>query len=534
MKEPKRIELSEPETAGLLKRLSEGALREEDVEALGAIVESWMWLTRAVREKTVSIKELQKLIFGAQSEKTETVLKQKARGWKNRERTGKEKPKGHGRNGAEVYTEAERVFTQCEGLAAGDRCPKCDKGKLRSCTPSRIVCVKGQAPLPATVYEQECLRCNLCGAWFKARLPPEAQGPKYDPSAGSMIALLRYGGGFPHHRLEGLQANLGVPLPSSTQWDIVNEMSRDLRPVFDEMNHQAAGAELFHNDDTSGRILDLEKEIAEEADAARRAGKKTRTGVFTSGILAKIGGRKIALFFTGRKHAGENLSAVVARRPEGLSPPIHMCDALSRNAPKAFRRLLAHCLCHGRRNFVKLIEDFPEHVRHVLETLRDVYRNEALAARRKMSDAERLAFHQKHSESIMDTFFDWLNAQIDGKIVEPNSGMGKAILYMIDHWEALTLFLSVPGAPLDNNICERALKVVIRHRNNSLFYKTEHGAEVGDLFMSLIHTCRLNGVNAFKYLTAIQQHAGHIAAAPADWMPWNYQETMAALCPDTP
>jgi transposase len=62
---------------------------------------------------------------------------------------------------------------------------------------------------------------------------------------------------------------------------------------------------------------------------------------------------------------------------------------------------------------------------------------------------------------------------------------------MLKHWEKLTLFLRHPGPPLDNNICERALKKAILHRKNALFYKTVNGAHVGDVFMSLIYTCEL-------------------------------------------
>jgi hypothetical protein len=143
-----------------------------------------------------------------------------------------------------------------------------------------------------------------------------------------------------------------------------------------------------------------------------------------------------------------------------------------------------------------------------------------------MSKEDRLLFHQKHSGPIMEEFFKWLNAQLDEKRIEPNSRMGGAINYMINHWEALTLFLRVPGAPLDNNVVERGLKMAIRHRKNSLFFKTERGALVGDLFMSLIHTCRLNGINAFTYLTSIAQHPEKVAAAPADWLPWNYHDPL--------
>jgi hypothetical protein len=82
---------------------------------------------------------------------------------------------------------------------------------------------------------------------------------------------------------------------------------------------------------------------------------------------------------------------------------------------------------------------------------------------------------------------------------------------------------------LDNNICEQALKMAIRHRKNSLFYKTHNGAMVGDTFMSLIHTCNLCGANPFDYLNALQRYASELAANPELWMPWNYKDTIRTL-----
>lgn len=527
MKEPKRFDLPESEAEELIQRLAAGRLKQKDYAVLGAMVKSWLWLSRVVRDTKISIQELKKLLFGAKTEKTSKVLKQKAGNETSKRPGSKRKTKGHGRNGSAAYTGAERVLIACSEVCAGDRCPRCEKGKLYGYDPSEIVCIRGQAPIQAKVYEQERLRCNLCGAWLKAPTPAEAAGPKYDPSSAAMMAQLHYGCGFPFNRLEDLQKNLGVPLPSSTQWDVIHGLFHQAQPIFDELNRYAAGGELFHNDDTTGRVLALEKQIAEELEACRAQGKKDcRTGVFTTGIISVVEERRIALFFTGRKHAGENLSGLLEQRPEELPTPIQMCDALSRNAPKGFRRLLGNCLCHGRREFIKLIEDFPDQCRHVLETVRDIYQNEALSKEQSMSKEDRLLFHQKHSGPIMEEFFKWLNAQLDEKRIEPNSRMGGAINYMINHWEALTLFLRVPGAPLDNNVVERGLKMAIRHRKNSLFFKTERGALVGDLFMSLIHTCRLNGINAFTYLTAIAQHPEKVAAAPADWLPWNYHDPL--------
>jgi hypothetical protein len=339
-----------------------------------------------------------------------------------------------------------------------------------------------------------------------------------------MIALLRYGSGFPWNRLADLEASLGIPLPVATQCEIVVEAAATMQPAMEELIRQAAQGEVLHNDDTSMPVLALRNAGLghDEGDAVER------TGVFTSGIVSTAQKRTIALFFTGRQHAGENLADVLQRRAAELAPPIQMCDALSRNLPKLPENLeviVGHCLAHARRRFVEVTPNFPEECRHVLEQLGEVYSNDDQARERGMMPEERLRFHQQHSAPVMEELRAWLNTRFAEKKVEPNSGLGMAIRYLLKHWERLTLFLRQPGAPLDNNICERALKRAILHRKNSLFYKTENGAHVGDLFMSLIHTCELCGANPFDYLTELQRHAAELARNPSRWMPWNYRET---------
>jgi transposase len=407
----------------------------------------------------------------------------------------------------------------------GDLCPECRVGKVyRQKQPKTLIRIVGQPPLQATVYEMEQLRCNGCGEVFVAETPGAAGEEKYDESAVAMIAQLRYGSGVPFKRLERLEGNLGIPLPAATQWEVAEERAGWIRPAYDELIRQAAQGEVVHNDDTGMRILKLAREPAPEG--------KQRTGVFTSGIVSRVGAGLIALFFSGCKHAGENLAEVLKRRAPGLAPLIQMCDALSRNTPKlseGVRLLLAYCLAHGRRHFVDVAENFPEECRYVLETLGGVWYNDELARKRCLSPEERLLFHQEHSGPLMETLQEWMEAHLAEHKTEPNSGLGKAIQYMLRHWTPLTLFLREPGAPLDNNLVERALKKAILHRRNSLFYKTMNGAEVGDLFMSLIHTCELNGANSVDYLTELQRHAEELKRNPAEWMPWNYRQTLARL-----
>jgi hypothetical protein len=348
----------------------------------------------------------------------------------------------------------------------------------------------GQVPLAATIYSLERLRCGACGQVYTAQ-EPEGVGPeKYDETAAAMIAQLKYGSGTPFYRLEQLQGQLGIPLPAATQWEVVEEAAELLKPARDELIRQAAQGEVVHNDDTSMRVLRLVREPSDE-----------RTGVFTSGIVSTSQGWKIALYFTGRQHAGENLADVLKQRAQHLGPPIQMFDALSRNVPKfaaGVEILLANCLAHGRRQFVEVAANFPDQCRYVLETLGQVYGHDAEARERGLKPEERLQFHQEHSGPVMEKLHGWLEAQFAERKTEPNSGLGKAITYLLRHWRPLTLFLRQAGAPLDNNIVERALKRTVLHRKNSLFYRTLNGAEVGDLFMSLIHTCQLCDANSLR------------------------------------
>lgn len=384
----------------------------------------------------------------------------------------------------------------------------------------------GQAPLGATVYKLQRLRCRLCDTVFTASLPAAvASLPKYDSSCASMIALLRYGNGMPHFRLEGLQASLYVPLPDATQWDIVSKAVPAPRVVFEELIRQAAQAPLLHSDDTPMKVLSLMAERARaEADGVKPAAK----AINTSGIVAVLQQHKVVLFFTGHAHAGKNMERVLAHRAQELAPAMQMCDALAANVAGEFKTILANCMTHGRRQVADVAEQFPEAARYVIEALAKVYEHDAKCRQEQLSAEQRLSFHQEHSQPVMEELERWMNEQFDKHLVEPNSGLGKALRYLLKHWQELTLFLRKAGAPLDNNLCERALKRAILHRKGSMFYKTVKGAEVGDIYMSLIHTCRLCDVNPFEYLNALQHHAQDVISRAALWLPWNYREQLAA------
>ncbi|MFQ5601356.1 MAG: IS66 family transposase [Candidatus Krumholzibacteriia bacterium] len=538
---PARRELKLEELQAIVERTESGPLAAEDRETLKAAVETLAFVTQELERKQVSIQRLRKLLFGPSTEKTSQVVGEvcaspgaadEAAGPPGR--GGAEKPKkkrkGHGRNSAAAYRGAEKVKIAHESLRGGERCPKCGQGKVYvQAQPAVLVRVVGMAPLRATVYERERLRCNLCGEVFTAREPPGVGEAKYDETAAAMIGLLKYGCGLPFNRLERLQRGMGIPLPAATQWETVERAAEALTPAYAELVRQAAQGEILHNDDTTMQILELTGKRRRRAIEEGQVEPDQRTGIFTSGIVSADAGRLIALFFTGRKHAGENLARVLAARAAELEAPIQMCDALSHNTAGDFETILASCTSHARRRFVDVATSFPQECRHVLETLREVYRNDSAARERGMSPEERLRLHQSQSGPLMETLKEWLEEQFEQRKVEPNSPLGDAIDYMLKYWHELTLFLREPGAPLDNNICERALKKAILHRKNALFYKTENGARVGDLFMSLIHTAELCDADPFDYLVALQRHHQRVQLDPAAWVPWNFQETLALL-----
>ena len=520
-----QIQLSEEEINALLKRVKANALQEGDYEIIKSMTDAIITLGQALDNKATSIKRLLAMLFGPKTEKKDEILKDNEPEEKDKKPPTpkpEKKKEGHGKIPASSYTGADRKFISHEKLKPKDSCPLCLNGKVYPIKkPGIAIYLKGQPPIDVTIYELEKLRCNLCGEVFTAAAPENITGKYYDETARAMMAILKYGYGFPWYRLEKLQESLGIPLPASNQWEKTEAQADLIYPAFDELKYQAAQGEVFHNDDTTMKILDLIQEN-------KTRDKDERTGIFTSGIISKIDeGKRIAIFYTGRNHAGENIASLYEMRGKEKDPPIQMCDALSRNMSSEFIFILFHCLTHSRRSFVEVIESFPDECRYVIEILAEVYHIDAKAKKKNMTPDQRLAFHQVHSGPKMNALRSWLDTQIQDKLVEPNSGLGKAITYMIKHWKELTQFLKVPGAPLDNNICEQGLKRCILHRKNSLFYRTEHGAYIGDMFMSLIHTCNLMNTNAFDYLVALQKNSAELFKEPSQWMPWNYEASIA-------
>jgi hypothetical protein len=419
-----------------------------------------------------------------------------------------------------------------EELAVGQRCPVCGQGTLYALPPGVEMRLDGHALLSAIRYELEKLRCSACGQIFTAPLPEEAGTEKYSARARAVLTVGRYYLGLPLYRLAGYQQMLGVPVPDATQWDQIEAVGDCAYRVFEQMEHEAAQGALIFHDDTAVRILALIQENSTIFAAAQTQGVSSpteRTGMHTTALVVKVGEHTAILYYSSRRHAGENLQGLLDQREAGLAKPLAMSDALPSNAVADESRLIrCHCLAHGRRKFSDLEAVFPQECQVVLQVLSQVFDHDEQARQAQLSPQARLAYHQAQSQPLMEALKQWLATQMDDHLVEPNSALGKALVYMQKHWETLTRFLSVPGAPLDNNLAERALKLFIRQRKNSLFYKSEHSAYIASVLTSLIATCLYAGVNAVEYLVALQEHRTEVFADPAAWLPWAYASSRAS------
>ena len=570
MKAPEPIEIEEAEVERLIEQAQQGQLDAAAQKRIVPLLRTLLWLQRTLLETRISLAKLKKILFGKRTEKPPRKPPQPPDGSpgsggdcggesdrpsdaglpgaeaghardgkqsdtqtdaqaQSGEQTGvgndgqKLTPRpGHGRLGAADYPGAERVLCTHDRYQAGDRCPECTCGRLHRSRPLVRLRFTGQPLAQVTHYELEQLRCGACGALFVAHMPPAAGQETYDVSLKVNLSVAHYHLGLPFKRIESFQQLAGMPLPDATQWELVEQVTDSVYPPFEYLKRLGAQQPLVYQDDTGARILSL---IAKnQADPPPE-----RKGMYTT-VLRFEGEQSICLYFTGRQHAGENLDDLLTHRDPSLPPIQWMSDGLAANTPKEHKDQAVDlsCLVHGRRQFVDIEAFFPSECARVIDAIATIYKHEAYCKDQQLTPAQRLAYHQEHSREVMDELKTWMEQQLEDRLVEPNSRLGGAFEYLLKRWKALSRFLHIPGAPLDNNTAERALKIILRYRNNSLFYKNEHGAYVGDVLTSLIETCRLNGINPLDYLRALMENRSAVFADAAAWLPWSYRDTLHA------
>lgn len=347
---------------------------------------------------------------------------------------------------------------------------------------------------------------------------------KWDRTARSAIALQRTSG-MPFYRLAGLQGLHGIPVAASTLWKQCEELWDDCaRAVHDHLMGLAKKCKTFVLDDTGVKILEV---MAKN----KRLPIKEQRSCHTTGICTETKeGNKIILYITGNKYCGENFAPLVMDREDKHHYIKLITDASSQNIPRVKdlkelkQVIIANCLSHGRQKFNDLKENYPRECGYFLEEIKSIYQVEEECC--NFCPRKRLRWHKKYSSTHIANIYARIRYLYKERLVEPNSDLGKAMNYWVNHKEKLTRFLRVKGIELDTNKVERALKSIILQRKNSLFFKTKNSAQVLSGIRGIVETCKENGINAFGYFNWAQDNCRHIQKNAEGYMPWDYKAYM--------
>lgn len=498
-----------------------------------------------MREKSIALENVREAAFGCGTEKLATLFEDvvvieppgehasdeddlQERRYGSNSRAKRRHPEGHGRRNLKLHVHTERVNCKHDSLESGELCPHCEKGKLHRFKPLEKTSIKAVNLFVVQTFELESLRCGSCQEVTSASEPEEIKHNygKYHPSAIATLAVLRYAFGMPSYRLEDFTNIQGLEISDSTQFRLFEYACLAASPVLKILASVAANSKILYRDDSPMRINDLKRELIAKKKEALNKGSPpevVRTGITTTVIHARdYLGHKITLYATGTEHAGEVYDELMKMRTltEKL---MAMADAASSNRDHAAQNKTIElgCLTHARRNFFKLRKYYPEEIESVLDLLAVVYHVDAKAKEQGLNSQERLTLHKQESLTAMQTLF--VQSVIKRMEHEENSSIYKAYQYIENHWSRLTAFLHVSGAEIENSEAERCLKWAIRHRNNSLFYKTEYGALVGDVLMSIIKTARDEGLDPIAYLQDIIINKDVVKKQPELWLPWNWK-----------
>ena len=524
-KKPTMIKVTPEQVENYLSKLESQLGDDEELyEFFSLALHGQLWLSQELEKGQLSIAKLRKLF---QIQGSEKAANRNPKHQKNDSKSSdsKQPAKGHGRNAADAYVGAKVEDVPHPELFPGDTCPAehCD-GRLYEMTdPGVVIRVTGAPLAQATRYNQQKLRCAICEAIYTAPLPAGVGTKKYDASFVSMLMINKYFMSVPLYRQDRLQDYLGMPLPSSTQWDLMHAHAPMLEKLYGSLCLNAANGIGLSYDDTSVKILN---EIKAKKNAAK--GTKNKHTCFTTGIVSVHESHRVYVYMSDNRPAGQTIEALLALRDPEADPPMLMCDALSANMPPTLSKdlyILCYCLVHARRQFYELPDGYDDLADTVIGLIGSIYDHEATA---KNLDADaRLAYHKKHSRPIMQKLKKYLKSQ--QKQFEPNGVAGKAIAYILTRFTELSQFIRLTNAPLDTNIVEQALKLVIQTRKSSLFYKSLDSAAFASHVQSALYSAAQNGINPCQYMTALLEHEVEVMQHPDSWLPWCYEETFKQI-----
>ena len=529
-------DISKQELQELIERIEHAiehdlALSSDDLKLLLVAINTLCTLQQKIDQDDVTLYKLRKLLgIIQQSERRKKTKKEEVGKEKNpggdKDKTSKRKEKKKKKKKTTKAVAPVIVKHKIINYNSGQQCPECTKGKLYKHAAGQLLRISGHAPYEAKQHLTERLRCNTCQYIVSAGLPAEVlidgdPDQKYGHSARTMMAMHKFYSGMPYYHQENLNNLLGHTITASTIFDQCEHVANTVTPVFNCLKRIASGAYMFMLDDTHNRILSQQPELRQKRNAK---GKVLRTGIYSSGLISFLpDGNEVILFETSLGHAGEHLDSILASRDPKLSPPITMSDALSNNN-SIYDVIQSSCNAHSRRQFVDLEDKHPDTIEWILDKYSVIWQAEDEAVELKLSPTHRLEHHKEKSLPAMEEIKSWAEKEKESNNFEEHSGLGKAIKYFLKHYHKLVAFCKIENALLDNNRMEEKLKIIIRGRKLSHFYKSSIGAMIANILLSMIATAAQSGVNIFHYLQVLQQNAEKVRLSPDNWLPWNYEE----------
>ena len=412
------------------------------------------------------------------------------------------------------------------------KCPCCSKNMHRA--HKKSVTILKFTNFAEDVHEIETARCLTCNTKVEAQGPQEKTIGNFSIPLAAIIISLRYAYGLPSFRLEEVTSAMGYRIPDSSQWDLFEAAGNILNSFAKFLKSHAVGAEIVQMDDTAARINSLTSEFKLLKNGGVEKLKNVRTGVHSTGFIAKSPEGKICLFETGLHHAGEILEEIMQTKTTE-DQVILMVDAASANLSKLknmnLNVVVANCNSHAQRKFSEMSDDptYKNDISQILTIYKEIFVRDGLL--KKGTPENRLKTHNDKSLPQMLEIRAKIKKDFLDRKVEPNSELGKIYNYFLNHFDKLRVFCDYLNAPICNNECERLLKRAIRHRKNSLFFKNLVGAAIGDIHMTILMTAKENGIEPVQYLADLLEFSEHLNENPSAWLPWNYADTVAKLRP---
>jgi len=333
-----------------------------------------------------------------------------------------------------------------------------------------------------------------CGACVETALGPDklTAGGRYSVAFAIHVAISKYCDHLPLERQVRMMARDGLVVTSQTLWDQIEQLAWLVESVMPRLRAYLLGQSVVGADETKWELM------------GKKPGQSKSWWVW---VLRTDD----AVFYAIRGSRG----AATAKELLASFAGVLMCDgydaylSLARQYPRV---VLAHCWAHVRREFLEIEKSFPTACREVLDLIGQLYHLESDCPEGPEGDERRRQIREESSRQVVDAIVEWFYRTLPKCL--PESGLHKAIGYLVHMWSGLVLFLDDPRIPLDNNGSERAARGPVLGRKNHYGSRSLRGTEVAATFYSLVESAKLSGLEPRLYLRIAVRAGLHHETVP--------------------